>query len=740
MATATTPTATPTPIQNSIPIGSLPSSSQMTDMIMGNLLISKLGNMMQTEFTLTPINIIKLLLLLSMGEIKNGINSLLVMFVEYIRKIPELFFGFVMCLGDITKPKKQIQNIEQIYEPDKNEYLEIEVDQNFLISLCNYVVKNKNCIFKESLCNATIKNTKENVVNSRMINIAIKLDDYDLELCEALTYGCDVYSDDIVSVEYNKKKVMNGMSSLLDILNDEQRNVVDDLYMEINKNAIKKGETLIGSVKKYTNYKETNFNENTIVNLLCEKNPTWNKDDTLIQMLIMWSIVYSKVNFHCRLTEIHKTLINDGKLAFDANNTYIGMEKYKDMVIDNSIGHFINNILNGALGIGNIYSKWCMSFSDVISPKTQETKKLSTTTIIPIKFRITNKSTQITSKQIATNFIKLIYSSYTKNTTKTKIHYIKLIDDIIKTVIPNPEYERYETKKKYLETSKIAENPSNLAFLEFMDGHIPEKTITKETINKKIECSKLNEVEKDFDTLYLRKDDKHKLFNSLNMFKNQGHMLQKFGLPNKFNLFLYGMPGTGKSTTISVVANYLQKDIYYVDLNGVETNEHLQMIFEYVNKNVTIPGIIVMEDIDAMTNVVLKRGEDLNEYKVSDLINNQKSGLTLEYLLNILQGTLTMDNSVYIVTSNYIDHLDPAFYRDGRFDVKIELKLCNKFQIQTIYEKMIGSELPPNILDLIPENKFSPASIIFHIKNYIFDNTMDPMIIMEPFIPKNDIL
>jgi hypothetical protein len=735
MATVTQPSTitTPTPTLT----GSLPSSSQMTDMIMGNLLISKLGNMMQTEFTLTPTNIIKLLLLLSMGEIKNGINSLLTMFVEYIRKIPELFFGFVMYLGNMTKPKEISQNIQHTYHPDKNEYLEIDVDQNFLISLCNYIIKNKNCVFKESLCNATIKNTKENVVNNRMSNVILKMDGYNLELCEALTYGCDVYSDDIITVEYNKKKVASGMNSLLDILNDEQREVVEDLHDKINKIIKPTGNTLLNYIG--AKYRDNFFSENTIVKVLCEKNPTWNKDNTLIEMLIIWAIPYSKIGLADRLTKIRDGLAIDGLLLFDINNTYTEMEKYKGMALESNINNFIHRCLSKINDMSIIYGKWDSSFADIINSPI--TKPIKTITTISIKFKITNKTTSSHSpKQIATNFIKLIYSSYTKNTTKTKIHYIKLIDDIIKSEIPNPEYERYETKKKYLESSKIAENPSNLAFFEFMNENIPSKTIIKETINKKIECSKLNEVEKDFDTLYLRKDDKHKLFNSLNMFKNKGHVLQKLGLPNKFNLFLYGMPGTGKSTTISVVANYLQKDIYYVDLNGVETNEHLQMIFEYVNKNVTIPGIIVMEDIDAMTNVVLKRSENLSEYKVSDLINNQKSGLTLEYLLNILQGTLTMDNSVYIVTSNYIDHLDPAFYRDGRFDVKIELKCCDKFQIQTIYEKMIGKELPQNILDLIPENKFSPASIIFHIKNYIFDNTTDPMIIMDPFITKNDIL
>ena len=50
--------------------------------------------------------------------------------------------------------------------------------------------------------------------------------------------------------------------------------------------------------------------------------------------------------------------------------------------------------------------------------------------------------------------------------------------------------------------------------------------------------------------------------------------------------------GTGKTTTIQAVATFLQRDIYYVDLQKAKLNEDLQMIFEYVNKHVPNSGIV----------------------------------------------------------------------------------------------------------------------------------------------------
>jgi SpoVK/Ycf46/Vps4 family AAA+-type ATPase len=340
---------------------------------------------------------------------------------------------------------------------------------------------------------------------------------------------------------------------------------------------------------------------------------------------------------------------------------------------------------------------------------------------------------------IMNNFLKEVYGSYKRNSTKTKIFTLQLEDEITTKEEANPEYIEWEEKKKLLEEFKTPkkdrENDVHAPYFgEFFCGRIPKKTIINTIITKKVVSKQLNEMEKDFETLYLRERDKRKLTDCLDMFKNKGHIMKEMGLQNKFNLMLYGEPGTGKSTTIQAVANYLQKDIYYISLKNVKYNEDLQLIFEYVNRNVPNAGCLIMEDIDTTTPIVLKRKFETVEYKVNEMLDNQRSELTLEYLLNILQGTLTIDGSVFIVTTNHLEQLDPAFYRDGRFDLKIELKLCDHFQIKTIYKRMMGTDLSQEILDKIPENKFTPATIMYHIRNYIFNVDMPAEEIMAEFM------
>jgi SpoVK/Ycf46/Vps4 family AAA+-type ATPase len=157
----------------------------------------------------------------------------------------------------------------------------------------------------------------------------------------------------------------------------------------------------------------------------------------------------------------------------------------------------------------------------------------------------------------------------------------------------------------------------------------------------------------------------------------------------------------------------------------IKHNADLQMIFDHVNLQFLGGGIIVFEDIDAMTTLVHNRS--VNNFE------NENSLLTLEYFLNLLQGSLTRDGSIFIATTNHIEILDPAFYRVGRFDVKIHMKKADHFQIKNIYEKFVHRQIKPEILSQIKENTFTPAEIIFHLINYI-DSDLDDLEIMSTFI------
>jgi chaperone BCS1 len=195
----------------------------------------------------------------------------------------------------------------------------------------------------------------------------------------------------------------------------------------------------------------------------------------------------------------------------------------------------------------------------------------------------------------------------------------------------------------------------------------------------------------------------------------------------------YGVPGTGKSTSIVTIDSYLKKDIYYLNMNTIKTNAELQMIFDYVLKNCSKTGIIVIEEIEKQTDIVFKDHE-LEHETMTDILDKKEGKLNLSYFLNLLDGTLSQEETVYIMTTNHIDKLEPALYRSGRIDKMIEFKKCDKYQIEIIYERIMKRKIDSNILKLISEDTYTLADIIFHLVSYIYETKLDDEVIMEKFI------
>jgi chaperone BCS1 len=252
-------------------------------------------------------------------------------------------------------------------------------------------------------------------------------------------------------------------------------------------------------------------------------------------------------------------------------------------------------------------------------------------------------------------------------------------------------------------------------------------------VEKKIKLTEVNEIYKSFDNLYLRQDDKRKLSNILEMFYDNKEIMNEYGIPHKLGVLLYGVPGTGKSSTIQVIATWLKKNIYCVDFKTVKTNKDFLEIVEHVCKHCAGGGILVLEDFDAMGSVMHKRTKSNTSDSTVDLINQENNELTLDYILNILQGSLTPEGFVFIATTNHIELIDEAIYRDGRIDIKIDMKLCNHYQIQCIYKKFIKREVPERLLKRILVDKWTPANIIFRLIHYI-KGVHDDDEILEPFL------
>ena len=97
-----------------------------------------------------------------------------------------------------------------------------------------------------------------------------------------------------------------------------------------------------------------------------------------------------------------------------------------------------------------------------------------------------------------------------------------------------------------------------------------------------------------FETLAMDAEAKREIMEDLERFVRRKEFYRKVGKTWKRGYLLFGPPGTGKSSLIAAMANYLQFDVYDLELTDVRRNSDLRkLLISTANRS-----ILVVEDID----------------------------------------------------------------------------------------------------------------------------------------------
>ena len=97
-----------------------------------------------------------------------------------------------------------------------------------------------------------------------------------------------------------------------------------------------------------------------------------------------------------------------------------------------------------------------------------------------------------------------------------------------------------------------------------------------------------------FETLAMDTHTKNFILEDLERFVRRKEYYRKVGKAWKRGYLLYGPPGTGKSSLIAAMANYLNFDVYDLELTELRINTDLRkLLISMANKS-----ILVVEDID----------------------------------------------------------------------------------------------------------------------------------------------
>ncbi|KAJ7950430.1 AAA-ATPase [Quillaja saponaria] len=265
-----------------------------------------------------------------------------------------------------------------------------------------------------------------------------------------------------------------------------------------------------------------------------------------------------------------------------------------------------------------------------------------------------------------------------------------------------------------------------------------------------------------FEKLAMDPELKQAIIDDLNRFLRRKEFYKRVGKAWKRGYLIYGPPGTGKSSLMAAMVNYLNFDVYDLQLSHVQSCLDLEIAV----RTTTNRSILVIEDIDCIEethdrsklqlisqpsyyklssigcdsqlmsavrttsnrSILVIEDIDCNEetQKRSTQVEDQmlqfskKSvKFTLSGLLNYIDGLWSScgEERIIIFTTNHIDKLDPALIRPGRMDMHINLSYCKAQGFKTLASNYLGIHgshdhpLVKEIEGLLEKTEVTPAVV-----------------------------
>lgn len=172
------------------------------------------------------------------------------------------------------------------------------------------------------------------------------------------------------------------------------------------------------------------------------------------------------------------------------------------------------------------------------------------------------------------------------------------------------------------------------------------------------------------DSVILKAGEKEGLVQDIEKFKAAQQRYRKLGVPYHRGYLFYGPPGSGKTSIVSALAGHFGISIYAINLTDFNDKSLLKAINDVPTKS-----LILFEDIDCMKTGRARPDEE-GAAKEARAPNGSteaqdRLGVTLSGLLNVLDGFSAPENMLFVMTTNKIDVLDRALLRPGRIDYKL---------------------------------------------------------------------
>jgi len=279
-------------------------------------------------------------------------------------------------------------------------------------------------------------------------------------------------------------------------------------------------------------------------------------------------------------------------------------------------------------------------------------------------------------------------------------HLIRFKKHIFYVTLSEREAQATREDKEILTIRKLGRNRK--IFEEFFEE------VTKPKIRKNIIVYDLNESwwrprteipSRSFDSVFMESDNRKLLVTTIDKFISSETWYVEHGIPYQLGILLHGIPGSGKSSLIRAIASYLKYDIYYL------SSSQLYRLDSGLEKLPSKGSIMVIEDIDCSSTLHSRHQTPEQKLDNSPKLENLMLGsiANLADVLNLIDGLCSTHGRILIMTTNFIDKLDPALLRPGRIDLSLKMGYVNNEILTQFAHAFYDHDIPSNFVSIRPK-------------------------------------